>query len=81
MREKNRWIFNNIKCPLMSVSLGHYEEVCHYKWTKFRDDLGVNGDKNLLRRQVVNMLLIRFAREKLTTQTKTGEFAFQLAIG
>ena len=40
-------------------SLQNYEEVCHYKWTKFRGDLGVNGDKNpLRRRQVVNMLRV-----------------------
>ena len=40
-------------------SLQNYEEVCQYKWTKFRGDLGVNGDKNpLRRRQVVNMLRV-----------------------
>jgi hypothetical protein len=41
------------------ISLQNYEEVCHYKWTNFRGDMGVNGDKNpLRRRQVVNMLRV-----------------------
>jgi hypothetical protein len=60
-------------------SLQNYEEVCHYKWTKFRGDLGVNGDKNLLRRrQVVNMLRVNLLVNNWPHELKQVSSLFNL---
>ena len=48
-------------------------------WTKFRGDLGVNGDKNpLRRRQVVNMLRVNLLAKKIPHELKQVSSLFNL---